>query len=317
MKKLFLPLLLLLGVAATAQVKIGNNPTMIGTSSVLELENPNKSLLLTRVAKVSDVAIPAEGMILYDISRRCVRSYENGTWSFCLSGVPSTTNYISGGICTAKAISRTPCANVAGAVLNDDTGTSGIEYNWAPATSTTLGVGFGADTSFRALIEINEQCWATTNVHIVPNAGGATGSYDYPIAGQGFRYQWSALMNGNNAERAQGVCPVSWHVPSECEWLFLAISVGASWNPSLSTGDGGTSLLTGGSSGFRLIKNGSDGGFGVGLTAYIWASTVRPQRYRGNNGPNIFIDDSDYNSIEMRDDDDYYASKNLARCIKD
>ena len=28
---------------------------------------------------------------------------------------------------------------------------------------------------------------------------------------------WEAAMNGNYTERAQGVCPAGWHIPSECE----------------------------------------------------------------------------------------------------
>lgn len=43
-------MLISLGILASAQVKIGNNPTVIGVSSLLELESTNKGLLLPRVA---------------------------------------------------------------------------------------------------------------------------------------------------------------------------------------------------------------------------------------------------------------------------
>lgn len=57
-------------------------------------------------------------------------------------------------VCTGKVISKTACSAVAGAVLNDDPVTTlGVEYDWAPATSSVLGTGFGATTASRALVE--------------------------------------------------------------------------------------------------------------------------------------------------------------------
>jgi hypothetical protein len=85
----YLFLLLLVGLFTTkaaAQVKIGNNPTTIGNSSLLELESTNKGLVLPRVANTSAIANPVDGMFVYDMSSKCAKSYENGAWSGCLSG---------------------------------------------------------------------------------------------------------------------------------------------------------------------------------------------------------------------------------------
>ena len=49
-KKQITLMLIFFGILASAQVKIGNNPTVIGVSSLLELESTNKGLLLPRVA---------------------------------------------------------------------------------------------------------------------------------------------------------------------------------------------------------------------------------------------------------------------------
>lgn len=55
-------MLIFFGILASAQVKIGNNPTVIGVSSLLELESTNKGLLLPRVALTSTTSfIPLLG----------------------------------------------------------------------------------------------------------------------------------------------------------------------------------------------------------------------------------------------------------------
>ncbi len=53
---------------------------------------------------------------------------------------------------------------------------------------------------------------------------GASGWANSPIASntnQGYLYQWSAAMNGETAERSQGVCPSGWHLPSAVEFSFF------------------------------------------------------------------------------------------------
>jgi hypothetical protein len=92
MKKLLLTLLLAAGITQ-AQVKIGTNPTTLGASSLLELENTNKALLITRVANTGVIASPVNGMIIYDLSVNCFKGYQNGSWTDCgLLFVSPTTN---------------------------------------------------------------------------------------------------------------------------------------------------------------------------------------------------------------------------------
>lgn len=104
------------------------------------------------------------------------------------------------------------------------------------------------------LVLINGQCWMQTNLKEAPTAPcaaaintgcnvwlnttlGDIGSYGYyntantsgsagwattePAANEGILYQWSAAMNGSTQERAQGVCPSGFHIPSDCEWMYL------------------------------------------------------------------------------------------------
>jgi uncharacterized protein (TIGR02145 family) len=56
---------------------------------------------------------------------------------------------------------------------------------------------------------------------------GWSGTYTGgPFTNEGRLYQWKAAMNNSTTERAQGVCPTGWHVPSDCEWMYLENSLG-------------------------------------------------------------------------------------------
>lgn len=103
---------------------------------------------------------------------------------------------------------------------------------------------------------INGQCWMTQNLNELPNgvaingtqwlasSPGDLGYYGYyntgtvngtagwsttePAAGEGLLYQWSAAMLGSTTERAKGICPSGWHIPSDCEWMYLEHGQGMS-----------------------------------------------------------------------------------------
>ena len=66
-----------------AQVGIGTYSP--NSNAILDLTSTNKALLLTRVANTSAVPTPTNGMMIYDISAKCVKGYENGAWTDCLS----------------------------------------------------------------------------------------------------------------------------------------------------------------------------------------------------------------------------------------
>ncbi|RYD89207.1 MAG: hypothetical protein EOP54_25980, partial [Sphingobacteriales bacterium] len=85
MKKIVCFLVLCLAISGYGQVKIGTNPNTIGQSSLLELESGSLGLLVPRVATTASVLTPSNGMVVYDLSSQCLKSYENGTWSKCLS----------------------------------------------------------------------------------------------------------------------------------------------------------------------------------------------------------------------------------------
>jgi hypothetical protein len=79
---LFIVIFLTFGVLANAQLKIGDNPTSINKSSLLELESSRQGLLLPRLTDT--VAInsltPPDGMIIYLNSDNSLRLRSNGVW---------------------------------------------------------------------------------------------------------------------------------------------------------------------------------------------------------------------------------------------
>ena len=84
MKKLQLLTMLSLlfsALAGFSQTKIGDNPTTIGASSCLELESSSKGLVVTRVADVSVIQTPTNGMIIYVVSENKFKIYQNNNWT--------------------------------------------------------------------------------------------------------------------------------------------------------------------------------------------------------------------------------------------
>ena len=75
-------ILLCIGTISKAQLKVGDNPTSIQKSSILELESSRQGLLLPRLADT--VAInaltPPDGMIIFLNADKSLRLRSNGGW---------------------------------------------------------------------------------------------------------------------------------------------------------------------------------------------------------------------------------------------
>ncbi len=311
-KNTLIAIVALFATSATfAQVGIGT--TSPNTSAALDVESTTKGFLPPRMtgAQRNAIATPAEGLSIYNTDSKCLQWYNGSGWcSTCdgdgnLRGGGFINGFQDNTTCTTKVISVTSCASVTGATLNDIVGTAdGIEYDWTNATSYMGG------TTTEALVEIGGQCWFRRNATVAPTApisdapntgsnvwttnistdngywgyyntattSGASGwATTEPAAGEGLLYQWSAAMNGSTTERAQGVCPTGWHVPSDCEWMYLENTLGMSTtdqqvdNNWRSTTDEGNKLRSVGGSGTTLWNNSS------GFTALLAG-------FRGTNG---------------------------------
>jgi hypothetical protein len=70
------------GMLASAQLKIGDNPTNIQKSSILELESTRQGLLLPRLSDTGSInsLTPPDGMIIFLNSDKSLRLRSNGSW---------------------------------------------------------------------------------------------------------------------------------------------------------------------------------------------------------------------------------------------
>jgi uncharacterized protein (TIGR02145 family) len=215
------------------------------------------------------------------------------------SVTPSVPSISGNSTCSGKTISATSCASVSGATINDDGATAdGIEYNWTGATTS----GMTNTSTTRALVEIGGQCWMRYNMDVIPasfnpaptwvNSSdvGWSGYYTGgPFTDEGRLYQWTAVMNNSTTERGQGVCPTGWHIPSDCEFMYLENTLGMpvseqeqyAWR---NTGSIGSKLSTVTSSptnstGFSILipghRQGTDGSYLYRPNnGYYWTSTA-------------------------------------------
>ena len=120
-------------------------------------------------------------------------------------------------------------------------------------------------------------------------------------------YTWSAVMNGATTEKAKGLCPTGWHIPTIAEWQQLVDFYGADTEAK-------KHLLVGGDSDFRMFLAGQRSTAGrsemMNLVTNFWTST----KSSGENAQ----------AMSFQRDQEPYFKLNLSwqygfsvRCIKD
>jgi uncharacterized protein (TIGR02145 family) len=106
-------------------------------------------------------------------------------------------------------------------------------------------------------VNINGQCWLQTNLITIPTVynaytttswtnttPGDQGYWGYynttttdgtagwqstePAANEGLLYQWCGAMDATISVRSRGICPAGFHIPSDCEWMYLEHGQGMS-----------------------------------------------------------------------------------------
>jgi uncharacterized protein (TIGR02145 family) len=150
-------------------------------------------------------------------------------WHFFLNSKPSANSDIA--IKTApRSKPTTPLSNTTGKspVLGKEI--SGLPEYCADKLISVSGCdGMTETTSEQGntyqLVEIGDQCWFADNLKEIPTTDqGWYGYYENaqkePAPGEGMLYTWSAAMNDEETELAQGVCPAGWHIPSICNLLY-------------------------------------------------------------------------------------------------
>jgi uncharacterized protein (TIGR02145 family)/uncharacterized repeat protein (TIGR02059 family) len=102
-------------------------------------------------------------------------------------------------------------------------------------------------------VQIGTQCWFAENLNVGSRINGIDAQTDNAVIEKycfgdnesscnlyGGLYLWDEMMQYTTNERAQGVCPVGWHVPSDYEWKVLEMALGMSQVSADGTGWRGT-----------------------------------------------------------------------------
>ncbi|MCH8490946.1 MAG: fibrobacter succinogenes major paralogous domain-containing protein [Oceanicaulis sp.] len=151
---------------STAQVKIGNNPTTIDASSVLELESTTLGFLPPRMNTEQRNAIGtvAEGLVIYNLDINCLEWFNGSGWyNSCACGCPGSIDIPPG-----------PLTDCSGSFVPP----------YIP----------GEQTVVRELVSNTGKIWMDRNLGAYTQARSTTDCYAY-----GNLYQWGRNNDGHES----------------------------------------------------------------------------------------------------------------------
>ncbi len=144
------------------------------------------------------------------------------------------------------------------------------------------------DGNIYTSVAIGDQIWMQQNLRVTvapdstPVTNYAYNNNEENAKTYGRLFSWDAVMNGSTAQKAQGICPTGWHIPSDGEWKTLEMYLGMSQAEADITNnwrghDVGTKLSAGGGSGYEALYSGRGiNGDYYGLLnqfEYVWTSS--------------------------------------------
>lgn len=186
--------LLCLSATTQAQLKLGNNPSTIDPSSILELEHPNKALYLTRVSllSTSDVATvpsPKAGMLVYNTNAAISGMNATGAGLYYFDG----TNWIS-----MNAVSAIDSAGLNWRQLGNAGTVDGVNF---VGTKDAVPLNIRVNNLKSGRIEMagtgNTSLGYQTLMVNVPNTGTGAGLFNTAVGGMS--------MNANTSGRRNSV----------------------------------------------------------------------------------------------------------------
>ncbi len=222
----------------------------VNASAVMELKSTNQGFLLPRMTtdQLYAIANPTNGLLVYDkiqnypiyfadsLYIRADRStvirpaalgntytnFYNGIWNVAF-GTTITTGYTG---------SEYIVTSHDGEVFSNNTDCQ-TQLISAGGCGGAVAVKVKSGNTY-PLVEINGQCWFAQDLHEKPSAFPTApawsnvdnGSYDVTKN----LYQWKAAMNAATSERSRGICPTGFHIPSDCEFMYLAHGLGTPIN---------------------------------------------------------------------------------------
>jgi hypothetical protein len=273
-KLLFSAALFAVSFTTVAQVGVGTmNP-----EAVLDIVSTNSGVLLPRVANIAAVTTPVNGMIIYDLSTKCFKGFENGAWTSCFS-TPNGITYIvssTGRLWMDRNLGATQVA-----ASSTDAASYGDLYQWGRAKD-----GHQSRTSS-----------TTTTFASTTDAGDGV----FIIAGGGTDNNWTDFTDEDDLWQAglNDPCPTGYRIPTETEIETERA------NFSSNDANGAFSALKLPLTG---IRSGSDGTIStVGVNGRYWTSKISgtSARHFGFSNVNAGVGTTDR------------AAGLSVRCIKD
>jgi uncharacterized protein (TIGR02145 family) len=215
-------------------------------------------------------------------------------------------------------------------------GTKGWSETWSFITASIFNCGTSTiEYSGKTYntVKIGTQCWLKENldvgvyvastgrlgIHTDVSNNGIIEKYCYGnneanCATYGGLYDWNEAMQYVTTEKAKGICPTGWHIPTKSEFEILMLNNSNDANALKEIGQGTGSGMGTNTNGFSALLAGNrrwDGYFENSSTiSFFWSSTVSDL-----GGQYNFYLWSDTNIIWMNNWDDNNGFS--IRCIKD
>jgi len=254
--------MVIMSAQMNGQVGIGANTFTPDNSALLELQSTNSGLLLPRMTTAQRNAIsnPAQSLIIYNLTTKCVEIYESNQWQaiwcdcigFSVTASASPATICSGSSSTLTASgANTYSWNTGGSTASITvtpstttiytvTGTSTASCsNTATVTVTVSDVTCPSTVTYDGItyniVKIGCQCWFKENLRTtiyndnssIPNVtdnatwtSTTTGAYCCYGNSASNCTTYGALYNWY-AVKTGKLCPSGWHVPSDGEWTTL------------------------------------------------------------------------------------------------
>ena len=311
------------GLAASVPVTVTANGSDITlyTATV----NPGNLTFNSAAASIS-VVLPSTGTysITVTATNSAGTSVRSATVSFAVAAITSPQSASNISVTDSNGASFSGINGITAATVISVGGTCPTSVTWQGVTYPTVNIG--------------GQCWTARNSKASPTVSGLNYSYyldavDETAIQEGLYYTWAAAMNGDTAERAQGVCPTGWHIPSTAEINFLIFSTGLNVN-NINTNIGSSivgatnwqnSIMKVGTfptatnyTGFSLVNGGyrdESNNFIANFTSdrgsspsYLWTST----QIDTNNAVRVTFIDQNNNLVASRTKLRWYS----VRCLK-
>lgn len=153
-------------IVRSGSMALGN--TTVNSSAILELTAADKALLIPRIANTSQITSATNGMMIYDISAKCIKGYENNLWTDCYANAAATV--------------VTTCGGFSG-TYNPNVPLSGAIYSVTFTNNSFSTSTITLSTSDLVLSGIPQYTVTSVSTPTITLATGASQTVNYTISG--------------------------------------------------------------------------------------------------------------------------------------